>query len=85
MTNLIMAIKCLGCNADGYWGSGTPRDPPKAPQKALNSPKVGKKGKNLFFSVLQYLEVLLAHNSLPLGIGSLAQVGNGGVGIPRGP
>ena len=29
---------------------------------------------------MQYLEVVLTHQSLPSGIGSLAQVGNGGMG-----
>ena len=80
-----MAIKCVGSNADGYWRSKTPRGPLKAPQKALNGPKVGKIGKNQFFSVLQYLEVVLMHPSLPSGIGSLEQVGNVGVWDPKGP
>ena len=75
-----MAIKRVGSNADGYRGSRTPRDPLKAPQKTQNGPKVGKKGKNQFFSVLKYLEVVLAHHSLPSGIGRLSQVGNGGLG-----
>ena len=50
MTNLVMAIKCVGSDADGYWGSKTPKDPLKTPKRLKMAQKWVKWVKVNFFS-----------------------------------